>query len=83
MFVSKMRFIGVIMSSVVKEVTEHSDLLWGAAAIGKAIGRSERSAYHLLERGLLPARKVGASWVVSRRKLLRAVVGEEARRGLV
>jgi len=65
------------MSSV-KEVTENSDLVWGAAAIGKAIGRSERQAFHLLERGLVPGRKVGASWVASRKALLRAVIGEEA-----
>jgi hypothetical protein len=55
------------------------DILWGAAAIGEAIGRNTRVTYHLLERGLLPARKLGKVWVASRRKVLQALgAGEEA-----
>ena len=52
------------------------DVLWGAQAIAAAINKSERSAFHLLERGLLPARKVGKIWVASRRKLLADLTGE-------
>jgi hypothetical protein len=37
--------------------------IWGAAAIAKHIGRSERQTLHLLSRGLIrSARKVGGSW---------------------
>ena len=53
------------------------DLLWGVREIGKAIHRTNRQTYHLLERGLLPGRKVGASWVASRRKLFAALMGDE------
>jgi hypothetical protein len=53
------------------------DLLWGVAEIGKAIRRTDRQVYHLLARGLLPGRKVGASWVASRRKLLAALTGDQ------
>ena len=45
------------------------DLIWGAAAIAAALGRTARSVYHLLEAGELPARKVGGRWVASREAL--------------
>jgi len=54
-----------------------NDLLWGVAEIGKAIRRTDRQVYHLLARGLLPGRKIGASWVASRRKLFTALMGDE------
>jgi len=44
--------------------------IWGAAAIGRIIGRSERTVFHMLETGLLPARRVGRRWVASREKLI-------------
>ncbi len=48
------------------EVTAQSlDLVWGADAIGKAIGRSERQAKHMLSRGEIPGRKVNGRWVAS------------------
>jgi hypothetical protein len=43
--------------------------LWGAAAIGAAMGCNERRAYHLLENGLVPATKVGNVWSSTRRRL--------------
>ena len=57
---------------------ENRDVLWGALAIARAINKSERSVFHLLEAGLLPARKVGKCWVASRRKLIEALTGETA-----
>lgn len=45
------------------------DLIWGAEAIGKAVGLSERQAKHILSQGEIPGRKVGGRWVASRRKL--------------
>ena len=52
--------------------TDHQemDLLWGAAAIAKHLNlKNTRQAFHLLESGALPARKVGKSWVASRARL--------------
>jgi hypothetical protein len=54
-----------------------TDVLWGAEAIGAAIGKPTRATFHMLERGLLPARKIGRQWVASRTALLRALTGEE------
>ena len=53
-------------------------LVWGAEQIGDVIGRPPRAAFYLLERGFLPAKKVGGRWVASRRKLLEAIIGERA-----
>jgi len=49
------------------------DIIWGAEEIGVAIRRSKRQAIHMLENGLLPAKKVGRLWVANRQQLLRAV----------
>ena len=54
-----------------------NDVVWGAAAIATVINKTKRQAFHLLESGLLPARKIGKQWCASRTKLLRAVVGDE------
>ena len=45
------------------------DLVWGADRIGEVLGASTRKAFHLLESGLIPARKVGNRWVAERSKL--------------
>jgi hypothetical protein len=63
------------MSDVI-EATEVSNLVWGARDIARVLGRSERSTFHLLESGHLPARRVGGRWVVSRKKLLTAINGD-------
>jgi hypothetical protein len=47
------------------------DLIWGAEAIAGEIGRPLRTVYYLLEKGLLPAQKVGAVWITSRSALRR------------
>ena len=46
------------------------DLIWGGSAIAKAIGRTDRQTFNMLEKGLLPAKKVGERWVASRAKLV-------------
>lgn len=51
------------------------ELLWGASAIAKAMGRETRQAYYLLEGGQIPARKIGNQWVAERGKLLRYLAG--------
>jgi hypothetical protein len=48
---------------------EPLDLIWGADAIAKHLGLSRRQAFHMLEKGQLPARKAGGKWVASRRVL--------------
>jgi len=48
---------------------ETLDLVWGAANIARLIGKTPRATFHLLEGGKIPARKIGATWVASRRKL--------------
>ena len=51
------------------------DIVWGASAIAAVIGRNERQAFWMLEKGELPAKKLGGRWVASRKKLLEAVIG--------
>jgi hypothetical protein len=61
-----------------RRATMLEEILWGAQAIGEVIGRSTRATYHMLEQGLLPAKKVGPKlWCASRRKLLEALTGED------
>ncbi|UVC17576.1 DNA-binding protein [Mesorhizobium onobrychidis] len=54
------------------------DLVWGAVEIGKEINRKPRQTFHMLETGLLPAKKVGNQWVAERGKLRAFFLGEEA-----
>ncbi|MET4635001.1 DNA-binding protein [Kaistia defluvii] len=46
-------------------------LIWGADSISKVIGRSPRSTFNMLERGELPAKKVGRRWVAEHGALVR------------
>jgi hypothetical protein len=50
------------------------DLVWTGSEIAKVLSLTERQCWYLLERGILPARKIGGKWVASRRALLRAVL---------
>lgn len=62
---------------MVHETTENSlDLVWGAAAIGKIIGRSDRATFGMLESGELPAKKVKGRWVVERTQLIQFFKGQ-------
>jgi len=51
--------------------------IWGAPSIAKVINRSPSETYYLLERGLVPARKIGKAWTSTPRELLAAVTGRE------
>lgn len=53
--------------------------IWGAAAIGEIIGRSQRQAFHLLESGHLDADKLGNQWVSTPRRLLARIRGNAER----
>jgi len=50
--------------------------IWGASAIAAEIGLDRGAAYHLLNQGLLPARRIGRRWVSTPGQLRRALVGE-------
>lgn len=54
------------------------DLLWGATEIAHEISVSRRQCFYLLERELIPARKIGRAWVASRDALRRHILGEAA-----
>jgi hypothetical protein len=58
---------------VVNQETENvmpSPVCWGAEEIGRVIGRTERQAFHLLQRGQIKsARRVGGKWFCSVRAL--------------
>jgi hypothetical protein len=49
---------------------EALDLVWGAEAIAKLIGRTATQTHYLLRTGKLPAKQVGERWVASRAKLI-------------
>jgi hypothetical protein len=71
-----------------KRLKPHAqDIVWGADEIAKIIGTTPRKTFHLLERGLLPARrlggsvnlkghKVGGRWCASRSALLAYLAGD-------
>lgn len=49
-----------------EQSAETNQYIWGAAEIATLIGKSTRATFHLLEKGELPAKKVGGRWVTSR-----------------
>jgi hypothetical protein len=62
-----------------------SDILWGAVAIGREAGIVDkdgevdiRRLYYMLEKGYLPAKKVGRAWVSSSRAIRAALEIEAA-----
>lgn len=57
---------------------ENLDLIWGAAAIAAAIGRTRRATFHMLESGDLPGRRIGHRWVISRKVLREHFEGRAA-----
>jgi len=67
---------------------DNSDLdrpIWGAEEIGREAGLIDengivdtRKAFYLLERGLLPATKVGRQWTSTPRRIRRVFAGEVA-----
>lgn len=54
------------------------DLAWGAREIARLIGKTPRATFHLLEQGQIPAKKIGAQWVASRKVLRSLFEGEAA-----
>lgn len=56
----------------------NSDQVWGATAIAAVINLSRRQTFYLLERGHLPARKVGKRWTASASGLRQYLSGQGA-----
>lgn len=54
------------------------DLVWGVQAIARLIGRTERQTYHLCATGAIPVRKVGATWMAERGKLIKFFLDDAA-----
>lgn len=54
------------------QVTQHTptELIWGASAIARVIGRTDRQTFHMLQNGQLPAKKIGDRWVAERGQLI-------------
>jgi hypothetical protein len=63
----------------------HLDIIWGAAAIGREIGKTPRQTFNLLESGAIPAARVGGRWCsdrsVLRRTFHEAMINRAASRG--
>ncbi|AQZ50547.1 helix-turn-helix transcriptional regulator [Martelella mediterranea] len=58
---------------------ETLDLVWGAAEIAKVIGLSRPQTYNLLNKGELPAKKMGPrKWVARRSELEKHFSGTAA-----
>lgn len=53
-------------------------LIWGARAIGEFIGVDKAKAFYLLQKGRIPARKVGGEWVAEEGKLTAFFIGDAA-----
>lgn len=51
------------------EQTKPLHLIWGAANIGLEVNLDTRQAFYALERGAIPAKKVGGKWVAERSTL--------------
>jgi hypothetical protein len=54
-------------------------VLYGAKAIGEAMGISPKAAQHLLVQGKIPARKIGKTWAISRPKLIAYIDNDDAK----
>ena len=65
------------MLSDEKTVPPNSDTVWGAANIGRTLNCSARKAFYLLEKGLIPGRKIGGSWVSTASQLRAATAGDK------
>ncbi len=62
-------------SNLKNSVSLADDVIWEAAQIAKVINRTKRQTVYLLEKGQIPARKVGGRWVASRSRLQAHLVG--------
>jgi hypothetical protein len=67
------------MSSQTNPANDEHDLVWGVANIARVINRSARQTYDLIDKGYVPAVKLGPKTIVaSRAALLRCITQREA-----
>jgi Helix-turn-helix domain len=64
------------MPNNTKIIQDDTTPVWGASEIARETGLDRGAAYHLLNKGLLPATKIGRKWVSTRDQLRRALIGE-------
>jgi len=57
-----------------QDTTDDDVPIWGAETIAEVINLTRDQTYHLLSKELIPATKVGAQWVSTKRQL-RAALG--------
>jgi hypothetical protein len=57
--------------------SDNLDLIWGADAISREINANKRRTFYYLQNGLIPAKKIGESWVASGKALRRHFLGED------
>jgi hypothetical protein len=69
----------IVQAKYIPNDDDPDALIWGAADIAKAANlKNRRQAFHLLERGIIPAKKAGKQWVTTLRKI-RSVAHEAER----
>ena len=56
--------------------SQNLGVLRGAKSIGAYIGLNPRQAVYLLEKGDIPAKKMGGRWISTKNKLRRLVEGD-------
>ena len=66
-----------VYSPVNGEESSHTSQVWGAKAIGRVIGRTERQTNHLLAHGAIrSAHKVLGMWTANADRLSREFAGD-------
>ncbi len=63
------------MNDVAVKECEQLDVLRGAEEIGAYIKLNARQTFYLLEKGALPAKKLGGKWISTKRQLRQLVEG--------
>ena len=61
------------MAEVVSTGDHAPRIIWGAARIGKVIGRGRNTVSDLARRGMLPVRRIGGQWAAEEGHLIRFV----------
>jgi len=54
-----------------------SDMVWGAAAIGRVLGMTRRQVYHACDQQYLPIFKVGSTVVCRRSTMMEYITARE------
>lgn len=63
---------------MIEQPSSRMDLIWGIGDIAKVIDKSFNATAHMLNKGQIPARKVGERWVIERGELIAFFKGKAA-----